>query len=102
MSSAHVYPVYDFFFFVVTAPTEVYTLSLHDALPISTVEVPVPPDLRSRPELLNTGAAPAPVASAESLCRSNRPLTWLFHTAPPANVSAPAPVHVAQIGRAHV
>src|SRR5437773_6604225 len=28
---------YYFFFFTETAPTEIYTLSLHDALPISTV-----------------------------------------------------------------
>src|SRR5436305_12822348 len=27
--------VYDVFFFTATAPTEIYTLSLHDALPIS-------------------------------------------------------------------
>src|SRR5689334_12881126 len=31
-----------FFFFNVTAPTEIYTLSLHDALPISTNWKPVP------------------------------------------------------------
>src|SRR6266581_8349079 len=28
------YPLVDFFFFNDTAPTEIYTLSLHDALPI--------------------------------------------------------------------
>src|SRR5260370_24729722 len=34
MTRAH--PVYVFFFFNDTATTEIYTLSLHDALPIST------------------------------------------------------------------
>src|SRR2546430_17655258 len=31
-----IYPIYIFFFFNDTATTEIYTLSLHDALPIST------------------------------------------------------------------
>src|SRR5206468_12565460 len=35
MISTHWHPVYSFFFFNRTAPTEIYTLSLHDALPIS-------------------------------------------------------------------
>src|SRR5256885_3465871 len=34
---------YCFFFFNDTATTEIYTLSLHDALPISTVSVPTRP-----------------------------------------------------------
>src|SRR5204862_6102049 len=29
------FPIFFFFFFTATAPTEIYTLSLHDALPIS-------------------------------------------------------------------
>ena len=32
-----------FFFFNVTATAEIYTLSLHDALPISRIPVPSPP-----------------------------------------------------------
>src|SRR2546422_2821258 len=41
-----------FFFFNDTATTEIYTLSLHDALPISTVRIPIdrtPPDLTVDP-----------------------------------------------------
>src|SRR3712207_9398554 len=37
--------IYFFFFFNDTATTEIYTLSLHDALPIS----PLPPRLRAGP-----------------------------------------------------
>ena len=33
------YSIYGFFFFNDTATTEIYTLSLHDALPISVTEV---------------------------------------------------------------
>src|SRR5438105_15871820 len=39
--SSTVSPYVSFFFFNDTAPTEIYTLSLHDALPISTVLVTV-------------------------------------------------------------
>src|SRR5438034_11434186 len=35
ISCSHGPPVFFFFFFNVTATTEIYTLSLHDALPIS-------------------------------------------------------------------
>src|SRR5436189_3533892 len=38
-----------FFFFNDTATTEIYTLSLHDALPISSVHIP--PSTRMRPSL---------------------------------------------------
>src|SRR5439155_24097851 len=34
ISNAHYYHIIIFFFFNVTPPTEIYTLSLHDALPI--------------------------------------------------------------------
>src|SRR5258705_5642498 len=37
-----------FFFFNDTATTEIYTLSLHDALPISTIQTAVPDQLRGR------------------------------------------------------
>src|SRR2546428_4340357 len=36
---------YFFFFFNDTATTEIYTLSLHDALPISVIEIPPTQDL---------------------------------------------------------
>src|SRR6266487_6691125 len=45
-----------FFFFNDTATTEIYTLSLHDALPIPTC--PTQPPGRARPE--RSGSAPAP------------------------------------------
>src|SRR2546430_11380449 len=38
--------IYSFFFFNDTATTEIYTLSLHDALPISRRAVPVVPRRR--------------------------------------------------------
>src|SRR5437762_8943091 len=37
-----------FFFFTDTAPTEIYTLSLHDALPICDCGTPAPPARRER------------------------------------------------------
>src|SRR5260370_118092 len=46
---------FGFFFFKDTATTEIYTLSLHDALPILMVQLPVVPPasmLQLRPELL--------------------------------------------------
>src|SRR2546422_10913217 len=50
-----------FFFFNDTATTEIYTLSLHDALPIS---APPPSWSRSRPDCLAT-AHPSPQRSEE-------------------------------------
>src|SRR3712207_9223864 len=41
-----------FFFFNDTATTEIYTLSLHDALPISVVPPTWRPDLTGRAELI--------------------------------------------------
>src|SRR5689334_23388596 len=35
MASTSVHTIQNYFIFTVTAPTEIYTLSLHDALPIS-------------------------------------------------------------------
>src|SRR2546429_6156372 len=40
-----------FFFFNDTATTEIYTLSLHDALPISILERPPVPPVRINPEV---------------------------------------------------
>src|SRR5256885_14175699 len=45
---------FSFFFFNDTATTEIYTLSLHDALPISIPELPLVP--RNQPGLLSTEA----------------------------------------------
>src|SRR2546430_10050193 len=50
-------PLYFFFFFNDTATTEIYTLSLHDALPISTL----PQGFRYDPE---HGAAVEPLRTA--------------------------------------
>src|SRR2546421_3954136 len=66
---------YLFFFFNDTATTEIYTLSLHDALPICqrpTVTVPAPPktQARKRPSL----DMPVPMAgSTASGARVRRP-----------------------------
>src|SRR5437763_4994343 len=47
------------FFVNDTAPTQIYTLSLHDALPISTTTRPMPHDghapFRTRPPSISTG-----------------------------------------------
>src|SRR6266850_8536716 len=47
-----------FFFFNDTATTEIYTLSLHDALPIS-----FPPTRRQAPDRPGAGRWPGPAAS---------------------------------------
>src|SRR2546428_5519961 len=52
-------PFFFFFFFNDTATTEIYTLSLHDALPISHAAVPV----SARGSRSARGAAPASRAS---------------------------------------
>src|SRR5437867_9903695 len=52
-----------FFFFNDTAPTEIYTLSLHDALPISTAA-------RSEWRSHRAGAAPSPFGSRSFKIRS--------------------------------
>src|SRR2546427_7841317 len=56
--------LWSFFFFNDTATTEIYTLSLHDALPIS-------PRRRCRRPRRRAGAGPG--GSAGSPCRSSRP-----------------------------
>src|SRR2546427_12366638 len=48
-------PSFHFFFFNDTATTEIYTLSLHDALPISQTEVAR--QVHDRPDDLQVGAA---------------------------------------------
>src|SRR2546423_15624424 len=62
--------IFSFFFFNDTATTEIYTLSLHDALPISHVRSLRPRlDLRERSggdELALSADAPAPLERARS------------------------------------
>src|SRR2546425_9607083 len=53
-----------FFFFNDTATTEIYTLSLHDALPISVVAITE--SCRSRPASSTTPASPGPRPRARS------------------------------------
>src|SRR5688572_33199737 len=43
------YLLFSFFFFNDTATTEIYTLSLHDALPIFPLPLPLPLPVRSEP-----------------------------------------------------
>src|SRR5713226_4652938 len=49
-----------FFFFNDTATTEIYTLSLHDALPISPPPPPRPPEPKPKPEPQQAAHAPRP------------------------------------------
>src|SRR3712207_8599821 len=60
------YSFYSFFFFNDTATTEIYTLSLHDALPISCRARRAPPPRRTR------WAAPWPRTRARPACGSGR------------------------------
>src|SRR5437762_8545355 len=57
-----------FFFFPDTAPTEIYTLSLHDALPISIPTVPWPAIVFGSSNGCTSGR---PVSSISSCRRSN-------------------------------
>src|SRR6266496_5204795 len=57
------YSFFFFFFFNDTATTEIYTLSLHDALPISSP--------RDGPVRMVPGAAPVPTGE-EALCRDRK------------------------------
>src|SRR5437764_1996614 len=60
-----------FFFFHDTATTEIYTLSLHDALPIWSSPTPPPPTSRR-----STSSAPARTRSARPLTARRRRLAW--------------------------
>src|SRR2546428_9832501 len=57
--------IFVFFFFNDTATTEIYTLSLHDALPISLRQIPTRGTLlaTSAPQTLRCGRAPIPGSS---------------------------------------
>src|SRR5256885_12888267 len=57
-------PYFFFFFFNDTATTEIYTLSLHDALPISPPRAPVADSARSTWVATTTGGSSMPVARA--------------------------------------
>src|SRR5215510_16317821 len=54
-----------FFFFNDTATTEIYTLSLHDALPISGVTSRMPWALACSPAFLSTSSSVSPRRSEE-------------------------------------
>src|SRR6185436_3557441 len=72
-----------FFFFNDTATTEIYTLSLHDALPIS-ASLPAPtPCRRSRPRRTRCSHKPAPTTSCPRPSRtitSDLVLWWRHHS----------------------
>src|SRR2546430_12987796 len=87
-----------FFFFNDTATTEIYTLSLHDALPISLLGRPIPTGLRgraARPPRQRRGAVPVrghggrpPAPGGACLGRATRappgrPRPRARHVAPP-------------------
>src|SRR5438132_8367204 len=55
-----------FFFFNDTATTEIYTLSLHDALPISVTRAPAPPSARPAVALRRPRSAAGDRASPRS------------------------------------
>ena len=80
-----------FFFFNDTATTEIYTLSLHDALPIS---------LRQRPAFYTAGfrCGSAHAFYTYQFSLRQRPL-FLYC---PFLVAAAPPLFILQIGRAHV
>src|SRR5688572_32302784 len=61
-----------FFFFNDTATTEIYTLSLHDALPICKAIVARPQTLRTEHDLLPTHDGAIDVRFADSRCRLQR------------------------------
>src|SRR5436190_13898530 len=58
--------MYFIFFFNDTATTEIYTLSLHDALPISALRVKKDSSMRVMANLLKDGAAHAAVSAGNT------------------------------------
>src|SRR5229473_3738994 len=62
-----------FFFFNDTATTEIYTLSLHDALPISPVAQPARIAAVSRPPAPGTSPRSRPPTRAAALCSTLKP-----------------------------
>src|SRR5205809_5740213 len=60
------------FFFIATAATEIYTLSLHDALPISLLETGCP--------TLTPGSSPSPVLEFIQRARAQRAARSEEHT----------------------
>src|SRR5206468_13102999 len=66
-----------FFFFNDTATTEIYTLSLHDALPISHRAIPDPGPAAASAVRSDRGAARAAGHAPRSGCRQDRKSTRL-------------------------
>src|SRR2546426_10799921 len=81
-------PVFFFFFFNDTATTEIYTLSLHDALPISPSSRP--PTTRGARSAATRRSVEAPAPTAPTSATTSPPATS-------SDTSASA-----EIGRAHV
>src|SRR6266404_7022761 len=63
-----------FFFFNAPAPTEIYTLSLHDALPISPLHLPHPVAHRSPPGDRSVSARGKSADDRRRLCADRHPL----------------------------
>src|SRR5258708_9645471 len=61
-----------FFFFNDTATTEIYTLSLHDALPISTTESTIPPAQQSTTQSAQTRSTQPPPESNAHTARDRK------------------------------
>src|SRR3712207_7050322 len=66
--------IFTFFFFNDTATTEIYTLSLHDALPIllGWVHAAGPPDLADDPERVRPVQGPAAPMARHGVHRAGR------------------------------
>src|SRR3989442_14141705 len=62
-----------FFFFNATATTEIYTLSLHDALPVFTVKPPVSTTVW--PSGFDTATSRAPIAAVAPIARATE--SWV-------------------------
>src|SRR3989442_11531062 len=77
----HTPSVSSFFFFNDTATTEIYTLSLHDALPISAIRISTPAGWPSLKLLCRSRSTPKPVRrqASESIdsCKGDRKSTRL-------------------------
>src|SRR5256885_8734492 len=83
-------PLYFFFFFFFndTAPTEIYTLSLHDALPTSP---PRPPAADAGSAAIAWAAEGAEAAARVARGEDGRDGARKFGTPPPSPMFAPAP-----------
>src|SRR2546426_3583175 len=86
-------PVFFFFFFNDTATTEIYTLSLHDALPISSpARLRLVEAVARRPSgCVGAAAAAAPWESSFAAWASHREPDVADHPAPPQRTRTAAP-----------